>query len=164
MRPEDVLEHARRRSAQHAGTTIPAGGLEVERADEPDDDQLLQWAVIEPDLREVRSTRRGPLGRAVTAVKQGQLRLMGQYHAQVTSTQSRVNVHLSLRSTLARDEVRSLRRDLLLMQRRVEELEARLAAGGTAPATGPGAAAPPLPGDETAGRSTDPPGTPEDDR
>jgi hypothetical protein len=161
MRPEDVLEHARRLSAEHAGTTIPAGGLEVERADEPDDDQLLQWAVIEPDLREVRSTRRGPLGRAVTAVKQGQLRLMGQYHAQVTSTQSRVNVHLSLRSTLARDEVRSLRRDLELMGRRVEELEARLAAGGTRSPSGAGAAAPEA---GAAGRPAESSGAPGDDR
>lgn len=132
MRPEDALDRARALSREHAATTIPVGGLEVERADQPDDDQLLQWAVIEPDLREVRSTRRGPVGKAVTAVKQGQLRLMGQYHAQVTSTQSRINVHLSLRSTLARDEVRSLRRDLALMARRVEELEARLVAADAA--------------------------------
>lgn len=158
MRPEEALDHARLVAREHAATTIPAGGLEVERADQPDDDQLLQWAVIEPDLREVRSTRRGPVGKAVTAVKQGQLRLMGQYHAQVTSTQSRINVHLSLRSTLARDEVRSLRRDLELMARRVEELEARLAAGGSGTAglsgtAGPGAGtgAPGTDGDVTPG-------------
>jgi hypothetical protein len=125
MRPEDALGHARRVAAEHAATTIPAGGLEVERADQPDDDQLLQWAVIEPDLREVRSTRRGPVGKAVTAIKQGQLRLMGQYHAQVTSTQSRINVHLSLRSTLARDEVAILRAELVALRARVEELEGR---------------------------------------
>jgi hypothetical protein len=125
MRPEDALDHARRLAAEHAATTIPEGGLEVRRADQPSDDQLLQWAVIEPDLRHVRSTRRGPIGRTITAVKQGQLRLMGQYHAQVTSTQSRINVHLSLRATLLRDEINLLREELTGLRARVAELEAR---------------------------------------
>jgi hypothetical protein len=126
MRPEDALTHARRVAAEHAATTIPSGGLEVERSAQPSDDQLLQWAVIEPDLREVRSTRRGPVGALVTAVKQGLLRLMGQYHAQVTSTQSRINVHLSLRSTLTRDEVRLMREELTALRARVVQLEERL--------------------------------------
>lgn len=126
MKPEDALAHARRVSDEHAAIGIPEGGLEVERSSQPSDDQLLQWAVIEPDLREVRSTRRGPVGRAVTAVKQGQLRLMGQYHAQVTSTQSRINVHLSLRSTLTRDEVRLLREEVTALRSRVDHLEQRL--------------------------------------
>ncbi len=126
MKPEDALAHARRVAVEHAATTIPSGGLEVERSTQPSDDQLLQWAVIEPDLREVRSTRRGPVGAVVTATKQGLLRLMGQYHAQVTSTQSRINVHLSLRSTLTRDEVRLMREELTALRARVVQLEERL--------------------------------------
>lgn len=125
MRPEDALAHARRLADEHAGTTIPPGGLEVERSDQPSDDQLVQWAVIEPDLREVRSTRGGPLGSAVTAIKQGQLRLLGQYHAQVQSVQNRLNVHLSLRSTLMRDEIRAMKDELRFLRGRVEELEGR---------------------------------------
>ncbi|MEV4423306.1 hypothetical protein AB0L40_25515 [Patulibacter sp. NPDC049589] len=125
MRPEDALAHARLRSAEHAATTIPTGGLEVERSDQPSDDQLVQWAVIEPDLREVRSTRRGPVGSAVTALKQGQLRLMGQYHAQVTSVQNRLNVHLALRSTLLREEVQAMKQEIVWLRGRVAELEDR---------------------------------------
>lgn len=123
MRPEDALADARARSAEHATTTIPEGGLLVERSDQPSDDQLVAWAVIEPDLREVRSTRPGPLGQAVTALKQGQLRLMGQYHAQVTSVQNRLNVHLALRSTLMRDEIRAMKEELAYLRGRVVELE-----------------------------------------
>jgi len=123
MRPEDALAHARRLADEHAGVTIPPGGLEVERSDQPSDDQLVQWAVIEPDLREVRSTRPGPVGKAVTAVKQGQLRLLGQYHAQVQSVQNRLNVHLSLRSTLMREEIQAMKAEIRALRSRVEELE-----------------------------------------
>ncbi|MGE4425631.1 MAG: hypothetical protein AB7G37_04160, partial [Solirubrobacteraceae bacterium] len=63
MNPEQALEAARERAASHAQVTIPVGGLEVEQSSEPTDGQLLQWSVVEPDLREVRSTRPGPIGR-----------------------------------------------------------------------------------------------------
>ncbi|CAB4940633.1 unannotated protein [freshwater metagenome] len=135
MRPEDALTHARRLAGEHAATTIPPGGLEVERSDQPSDDQLVQWAVIEPDLREVRSTRPGPVGKAVTAVKQGQLRLLGQYHAQVQSVQNRLNVHLSLRSTLMREELQAMKAEIRFLRGRVEELEGR---AGIVPPPEPG--------------------------
>jgi hypothetical protein len=125
MRPEDALEHARLAAAEHAATTIPKGGLEVERSSEPTDDQLASWAVVEPDLREVRSTRPGPVGRTVTALKQGQLRLMAQYHAQVMSVQNRLNVHLALRATLMREDITAMRAELQYLRGRVEELESR---------------------------------------
>ena len=125
MRPEDAIAHARRLAGEHAATTIPPGGLEVERSDQPSDDQLVQWAVIEPDLDEVRSTRPGPVGKAVTALKQGQLRLLGQYHAQVQSVQNRLNVHLSLRSTLMREELQVMKAEIRFLRGRVEELESR---------------------------------------
>ena len=125
MRPEDALARARRLAEEHAATTIPTGGLEVERSDQPSDDQLVQWAVIEPDLREVRSTRPGPVGRAVTAVKQGQLRLLAQYHAQVQSVQNRLNVHLALRTTLMREELQAMKAEVRFLKARVEELEGR---------------------------------------
>jgi len=123
VNPEDALAVARERAAAHADAVLPPGGLEVERSSEPTDGQLLQWSVVEPDLREVRSTRSGPVGRAVTAIKQGLLRMLGQYHAQVLSVQNRINVHLSLRSTVTRDEVRELRAEVAALRRRVDELE-----------------------------------------
>ncbi|WP_320668545.1 hypothetical protein [Patulibacter defluvii] len=124
MRPEDALDAARRLAAEHATTTIPGDGLRVERSSQPSDDQLLQWAVVEPDLREVRSTRR--LGAPVTRTKQALLRLLGQYHAQVLSVQNRVNVHLALRSSLVRDELRELRSEVDGLRRRLREVEGQL--------------------------------------
>jgi hypothetical protein len=124
VRPEDALDAARRLSAEHAATTIPGEGLRVKRSTQPSDDQLLQWAVVEPDLREVRSTRR--LGAPVTRTKQTLLRLLGQYHAQVLSVQNRVNVHLALRSSLVRDELRELRGEVDGLRRRLREVEGQL--------------------------------------
>ena len=68
---------------------------------------MHEWALIEPDLREVRSTRRH--GAPVTALKRMLLRLLGQYLGQLTSQQSRFNVHLLIR--------------LRALEQRVEELE-----------------------------------------
>jgi hypothetical protein len=73
----------------------------------PASERLSEWAVIEPDPRSVYSTRR--YGAPLTAFKRGLLRLLAQYHAELTSQQSRFNVKLV-------DELRAL-------ERRVDELE-----------------------------------------
>jgi hypothetical protein len=52
--------------------------------------KLLEWALIEPDLRDVRSTRR--FGAPMTAFKHGLLRLLQQYHAELNAQQTRFNV------------------------------------------------------------------------
>jgi hypothetical protein len=48
--------------------------------------------MIDPDLREVRSTRK--LGAPVTLLKLGLVRLLNQYHAELISQQTRFNVHV----------------------------------------------------------------------
>lgn len=55
-------------------------------------DKLLEWAVIDPDVRDVRSTRR--FGAPMTSVKRVLLRLLGQYHASLLAEQTRFNVNL----------------------------------------------------------------------
>ena len=72
--------------------------------------KLYQWALIEPDLSEVRSTRR--FGAPITALKRLLMRLLIQYHMQLTGHQSRFNVAM----------VGYVRR----LEQRIEELEARL--------------------------------------
>ncbi len=67
-------------------------GAELAPAQELTMDKLLEWAVIDPDLRDVRSTRR--FGAPMTAVKHGLLRLLGQYHAALLAEQTRFNVNL----------------------------------------------------------------------
>jgi hypothetical protein len=111
--PEHALEHARA-----AAASMRAGGAyedDTARHD-PDAaqaitiDKLAQWALIEPDLSEVRSTRR--FGAPVTSLKRALLRLLAQYHAEVLSQQTRFNVYVV-------GELRSL-------EQRVERLEQRL--------------------------------------
>jgi hypothetical protein len=72
--------------------------------------KLYQWALIEPDLGKVRSTRR--LGAPMTALKRLLLRLLVQYHMQLTGEQTRFNVAL----------VGYVKR----LELRIEELEERL--------------------------------------
>jgi hypothetical protein len=69
--------------------------------------------MIEPDVREVRSTRR--LGAPMTWLKLGLVRLLRQYHAQLVSQQTRFNVHML-------GQVRRL-------EARIEELERKLESG-----------------------------------
>lgn len=57
--------------------------------------KLFEWAVIEPDLEEVRSTRR--FGAPMTAFKQLLLRLLVQYHAELLAQQTRFNVNAASR-------------------------------------------------------------------
>lgn len=55
-------------------------------------ENLFEWAMIDPDMREVRSTRR--LGAPVTLLKLGLVRLLNQYHAELIAQQTRFNVHV----------------------------------------------------------------------
>ena len=93
--PERALEQARSAAAKmraqgayaederdQRGEGEGAGALE----------NLFEWAMIDPDLREVRSTRR--LGAPVTLLKLGLVRLLGQYHAELIAQQTRFNVHV----------------------------------------------------------------------
>ena len=90
--PEHALERARA-----AAATMRAEGAygEDQRQGEAPAttlENLFEWAMIDPDLREVRSTRR--LGAPVTLLKLGLVRLLNQYHAELLSQQTRFNVHI----------------------------------------------------------------------
>jgi hypothetical protein len=93
--PEQALEAARAAAAERresgeypsAETTIePLSGAP------PSYRRLLEWALIDPDLGDVRSTRRW--GAPITAAKRGLLRLLAQYHAELIAEQTRFNVNL----------------------------------------------------------------------
>ena len=98
MRPEEALEAARRAAAaarENGAYAEDLGRLAPEPVGRASTEQLLEWAVIEPDPELVRSTRR--LGGPITAVKRGLLRLLRQYHGQVLAQQTRFNLHAALR-------------------------------------------------------------------
>jgi len=58
----------------------------------PSIELLLEWAVIEPDLDLVVSTRR--LGAPISWLKRALVHLLRQYTGQLASQQTRLNVHL----------------------------------------------------------------------
>lgn len=95
--PDEALERAR--SAVRSMRAAGAYSEQTRRARPPtgagavSHTKLMEWAVIEPDLSLVRSTRR--FGAALPmALKRGLLRLLLQYHAELTGQQTRFNVHL----------------------------------------------------------------------
>jgi hypothetical protein len=93
--PEDALAAARAAAASMRATGAYADARAIEPGPPPAESselKLYQWAFIEPDLSEVRSTRR--LGAPVTLLKRLLLRLLGQYHAQQLAEQTRFNVML----------------------------------------------------------------------
>ena len=110
MKPEDAIAHARaevERLKALGRYGEPEGGVRIEALEEVSRAQLLEWALIEPDLTQLRSTRRA--GAPITWVKRMLLRGLQQYHNELTSQQTRFNIHL-------------LRR-VLELEERIEKLE-----------------------------------------
>ncbi|MEA2295806.1 MAG: hypothetical protein QOE86_3445 [Solirubrobacteraceae bacterium] len=113
MKPEDALAAARaevdRLKAAGGYAEPDAAALRIEPIDRVTQAQLLEWALIEPDVSTLRSTRRG--GAPITWVKRMLLRGLQQYHNEVMFQQTRFNIHL-------------LRR-VLELEGRIDELEKR---------------------------------------
>jgi hypothetical protein len=108
VRPEDALAaataEARRRRA--AGGYVEEAGA-VEPPERLTEGQLLEWALIDPDITKLRSTRRG--GAPITWLKRMLLRGLQQYHNEVNYQQTRFNLQLL--------------RKLAELEERVEKLE-----------------------------------------
>lgn len=96
LTPERAPLEARRRAeaARASGEYGDAAEVSVVVPPPPRDAmaKLHDWAFIEPDLGQVRSTRR--LGAPITAVKRLLLRLLLQYRNQLEGEQTRFNVQL----------------------------------------------------------------------
>jgi hypothetical protein len=108
-----ALERARELAARErelAGPE-PAVGLDVEPPERITASRLAEWAIIEPDPANVRSTRR--LGAPITWAKRGLVRILRQYNDQIVAQQTRFNAHVAAH--------------LLSLDERVSELERRQA-------------------------------------
>jgi hypothetical protein len=105
--PEEALERARAEAERLRSSGVYAEA-QVSPAPRPvtTTANLLEWAVIEPDLDEVRSLRR--LGAPVTAFKRGLLRLLAQYTNQQLAQQTRFNLALVARVRELEDRVEQL--------------------------------------------------------
>lgn len=117
MRPEDAVdaaraEVARLRAAGAYGEDQAA--LQVPPPERPTTEALYEWAVLEPDIELVTSTRR--LGAPIRWLKRAMVHLLRQYNGQLTSQQTRMNLHLMARTT-------ELDERLADLQQRLEDLE-----------------------------------------
>lgn len=109
MRRQEALGAARERAAAARARGAYADDLErfrVAPAQSPGLEQLLEWAVIEPDADELRSTRR--LGAPITLVKRTLYRALRQYNAQVLSQQTRFNLVVAMHVAQLSDRVTRL--------------------------------------------------------
>lgn len=107
--PHEALETARRAAA--------AAGAESEDVPWTLEDpsfstsRLVEWAILAPEEARVYSTRR--LGRPITLLKRGLVRLLRQYLNEVNAQQSRFNALVAAH--------------VMRLEQRVEELERRAA-------------------------------------
>jgi len=112
VRPEEALEAARRAAAEARARGAYAddlSGFEVEPTDRVTTERLLEWAVIEPELDLVRSTRRW--GAPITAAKRGLVFVLRQYLGQLAAQQTRFNLHAAVRIAELEEAVERLRRE-----------------------------------------------------
>lgn len=108
--PEEALAAARAQAGERraAGETVPAG-FAVRPVDDVGPDELFDWAVIEPDVSGLRSTR--PYGAPITWAKRGLQRALAQYFRALIGEQTRFNLQVAL--------------SVAQLERRVRELEER---------------------------------------
>jgi hypothetical protein len=109
-----AVERAREAAAEMRSQGAYQGDTQRAAPPAPPSERLSEWAVIDPDLRSVRSLRR--FGAPLTALKHGLLRLLAQYHAELTAQQSRFNVKLV-------DELQALERRVEALERTLDERE-----------------------------------------
>jgi hypothetical protein len=107
MKPEQALEEARRRAAKYDPPAHEAiEGLTIEPTDRVGLEQLIEWAVAEPDPDKVRSTR--VLGAPITALKRGMVHLTRQQTGDLLAQQARFNLHLLTRVAELEERVKRL--------------------------------------------------------
>ncbi len=111
--PEQALDQARAAAAemrQHGAYDEGLESAELDPSEALTPGKLFEWALIDPDLRNVRSTRR--LGAPITALKRGLLRLLAQYHAELIAEQARFNVNVALYVRRLEERVAELEEEL----------------------------------------------------
>ena len=106
MKPEEALDEARRRAAAQDLSGEGLEGLTIEPTDRVGLEQLIEWAVAEPNADKVRSTR--ALGAPITALKRGMVHLTRQQTGDLLAQQARFNLHLLTRVAELEERVKRL--------------------------------------------------------
>jgi hypothetical protein len=113
VKPEQALAAAREAAAaarERGEYGDELAGLRIEPTDRVDTELLMEWAVAEPDIDVVRSTRK--LGAPITWAKRGLVHAMRQYQGQVIATQARFNLQLMVYLAELEDRIRTLEEKL----------------------------------------------------
>ncbi len=110
--PEEALERARAEAAAaRAAGAYPREEHGQRLEPEPlTIAKLLEWGSAEPDMREIRSTRR--FGAPMTALKRRLLRLLEQYHVQLLAQQTRFNLQTINYLQRLEERIETLEREL----------------------------------------------------
>ena len=119
--PDDALAAARKAAADGRARgeyDDDLRGLTIEPTDATTVDKLLEWALIEPDVDLVYSTRRW--GRPITAVKRAMIWTLRQYNGQVFGQQTRFNHHIVLYARRLEDRVAELEQQVAALERERE--------------------------------------------
>ena len=112
MRPEDAPAAARaaaQEARERGAYADDLAGFEVAPTERVPMDRLLEWAMAEPDLQAVRSTRRH--GAPITFAKRALLHVLRQYHGQLNAQQTRFNLHVALRIAELEERLERLERE-----------------------------------------------------
>ena len=113
MKPEEAPEAARAAAAaarERGAYADDLKGFHIEPTDRVGTDLLMEWAIIEPDERNLRSTRR--LGGPITWVKRLMLRGLQQHFNDLLSQEGRFNLHILVHVTELEDRVDRLEKEL----------------------------------------------------
>jgi hypothetical protein len=102
--PREALDAARRAAAAAPVDSAEEAPSSLERPAAVR--QLMEWAIIEPDLSEVYSTRR--FGQPITAFKRFMIRLLYQYLGQISAQQSRFNAHIAVHALRLEERMNAL--------------------------------------------------------
>lgn len=112
MRPEEALAAARAAAAAARARGEYGQDLEgfvIAPTDRVSVDQLMEWAVVEPDETLMRSTRR--LGRPITFAKRLLLRGLQQHFNELTMLQARFNLNAVVRMVELEDRLDKLEQE-----------------------------------------------------
>jgi hypothetical protein len=114
--PREALEAARRAAAAAPADAAENAPLHLERP--PAMKELMEWAIIDPELSEVYSTRR--LGRPITALKRLLIRFLYQYLGQMSAQQSRFNAHMAVHAIRLEGRMNALEEEVSASSRSAE--------------------------------------------
>jgi len=109
VKPDEALDAARAAAAaarERGAYDDTLEGFAIEPSDRVSTETLMEWAVIEPDEGLMRSTRR--LGAPVTGLKRLLLRALQQQFNELTSQQTRFNLHVLIHVAELEDRVARL--------------------------------------------------------